>query len=87
MQDKPPYPQISSMNTPQAPQEKRTIFQYSYPQQRESSLQGEKDNSDSSSDYTKTASIGRWSKEEHSKFIECIFIISAQSLWKELEKN
>jgi hypothetical protein len=72
MQDKSPYPPISSNKPIDSPQTKNTVFQYTYPQQSERTFKEEKDVPDNASDETRTASIGRWSKEEHYKFIECM---------------
>jgi hypothetical protein len=71
MQDKSPYPPISSSKLTDSPQEKKTVFQYTYPQQSERTFKEEREVPDNASDEARTASIGRWSKEEHYKFIEC----------------
>ena len=89
MQDKPPYPPISSTKPNESPKEKKTVFQYSYPQQSETLFKEERDAPDNTSDETRTASIGRWSKEEHYKFIECKYILPALKAygknWKKIE--
>ena len=51
--------------------EQHPVFQYMYPANEDKSYKQETV-PENLSDDAKGASIGRWSKEEHYKFIECI---------------
>ena len=83
MQDKPTYPTISSttpdcllLNKLTGPSEMPASPQNTTNPQTISAKQ----------DWI-GSSIGRWTKEEHYKFIEGINISSTQNSWQELEKD